>query len=155
MTDDDRRHPRHVRGKSAPHGREQMFDRVLVSVGRRPNPAFRPGQDQGQVNERGFIEVDGQRRTAEPSIFAIGDVAGEPMLAHKATHEGRVAVEAISASRGLRAARHSGRGLHRSGDRLGGLTEAEAEEAERDGRGRASSRGPPRAAHRRSTAPTA
>lgn len=75
---------------------EQTFDRVLVSVGRKPNSG-----DLGlettkvQIDAKGFIKVDGQRRTAEPSIFAIGDVAGEPMLAHKATHEGRVAVEAI------------------------------------------------------------
>jgi dihydrolipoamide dehydrogenase len=48
------------------------------------------------VNKRGFVEVDAQRRTAEPSIYAIGDVAGEPMLAHKAFHEARVAVEAIA-----------------------------------------------------------
>jgi dihydrolipoamide dehydrogenase len=48
------------------------------------------------VDDRGFIEVDAQRRTAEPSIFAIGDVVGEPMLAHKASHEGRTAVEAIA-----------------------------------------------------------
>src|SRR6185436_19114798 len=47
------------------------------------------------VNDRGFIVVDGQRRTGEPSIFAIGDLVGEPMLAHKASHEGRIAVEAI------------------------------------------------------------
>ena len=52
-----------------------------------------------KVNERGFIEVDGARRTAEPSIYAIGDVVGEPMLAHKASHEGRVAVEAIAGER--------------------------------------------------------
>ena len=73
-----------------------MFDRVLVAVGRRPNSAI-AGLDKTKVkvNQRGFIEVDGQRRTAEPSIFAIGDVAGDPMLAHKASHEARVAVEAI------------------------------------------------------------
>src|SRR5206468_5592106 len=77
--------------------REQTFDRVLVSVGRRPNPSV-PGLDRTRVkvNDRGFIEVDEQRRTAEPSIFAIGDVVGEPMLAHKASHEGRVAVQAIA-----------------------------------------------------------
>jgi dihydrolipoamide dehydrogenase len=82
-------------GKAAPQG-PQSFDRVLVAVGRRPNSAV-PGLDKTKVkvNQRGFIEVDGQRRTAEPSIFAIGDVAGDPMLAHKATHEGMVAVEAI------------------------------------------------------------
>ena len=74
-----------------------MFDRVLVSVGRRPNSAI-PGLDRTRVkvDERGFIEVDEQRRTDEPSIFAIGDVVGEPMLAHKASHEGRVAVEVIA-----------------------------------------------------------
>ena len=82
-------------GKAAPHG-AQTFDRVLVAVGRRPNSAI-PGLDKTKVklNQRGFIEVDGQRRTAEPSIFAIGDVVGDPMLAHKASHEAKVAVEAI------------------------------------------------------------
>jgi dihydrolipoamide dehydrogenase len=76
---------------------EQLFDRVLVSVGRRPNSKV-PGLEttRVQVDERGFIEVDEQLRTAEPSIFAIGDVVGEPMLAHKASHEGRVAVEVIA-----------------------------------------------------------
>lgn len=78
-------------------GREQVFDRVLVSVGRRPNSKI-PGLDSTRVrvDERGFIVVDEQRRTDEPSIFAIGDVVGEPMLAHKASHEGRVAVEVIA-----------------------------------------------------------
>jgi dihydrolipoamide dehydrogenase len=82
-------------GKNAPAG-AQNFDRVLVAVGRRPNSAI-GGLDKTKVkvNARGFIEVDGQRRTAEQSIFAIGDVAGDPMLAHKASHEARVAVEAI------------------------------------------------------------
>ncbi len=82
-------------GDAAP--KEQMFDRVLVSVGRRPNSKI-PGLDRThvQVDQRGFIMVDEQRRTHEPSIFAIGDVVGEPMLAHKASHEGRVAVEVIA-----------------------------------------------------------
>ena len=77
--------------------REQTFDRVLISVGRKPNSAV-PGLDKTKVkvNERGFIEVDPARRTAEPNLFAIGDVVGEPMLAHKASHEARVAVEAIA-----------------------------------------------------------
>jgi dihydrolipoamide dehydrogenase len=76
---------------------EQPFDRVLVAVGRRPSSNI-PGLDRTnvQVDERGFIVVDEQRRTGEPSIFAIGDVVGEPMLAHKASHEGRVAVEVIA-----------------------------------------------------------
>jgi dihydrolipoamide dehydrogenase len=77
--------------------KEQLFDRVLVAVGRRPNSNV-PGLDTTKVKvaANGFIETDGQRRTAEPNIFAIGDVAGEPMLAHKASHEARVAVEAIA-----------------------------------------------------------
>ena len=77
--------------------KEQLFDRVLVSVGRRPNSKI-PGLErtQVQVDQRGFIMVDEQRRTHEPSIFAIGDVVGEPMLAHKASHEGRVAVEVMA-----------------------------------------------------------
>jgi dihydrolipoamide dehydrogenase len=77
--------------------KEQSFDRVLVSIGRRPNGAV-PGLDRTRVkvNQRGFIEVNEKLQTAEPSIYAIGDVVGEPMLAHKASHEGRVAVEAIA-----------------------------------------------------------
>jgi dihydrolipoamide dehydrogenase len=77
--------------------KEQTFDRVLVAVGRRPNSKI-PGIEttRVKVDAKGFIETDGQRRTAEPTIFAIGDVAGEPMLAHKASHEARVAVEAIA-----------------------------------------------------------
>ena len=77
----------------------QTFDRVLVAVGRRPNSAI-PGLDKThvQVDQRGFIMVDEQRRTHEPSIFAIGDVVGEPMLAHKASHEARVAVEVMAGS---------------------------------------------------------
>jgi dihydrolipoyl dehydrogenase len=77
--------------------KEQLFDRVLVAVGRRPNSKI-PGLETTtvKVDARGFIETDGQRRTAERNIFAIGDVAGEPMLAHKASHEARVAVEAIA-----------------------------------------------------------
>ncbi len=77
--------------------KEQTFDRVLVSVGRKPNSAI-PGLDRTRVTvgDRGFITVDGARRTGEPNIFAIGDVVGEPMLAHKASHEARVAVEAIA-----------------------------------------------------------
>jgi dihydrolipoamide dehydrogenase len=75
----------------------QTFDRILVAVGRRPN-----GKDIGaeaagvEVTERGFIEVDDQQRTNVGHIFAIGDIVGEPMLAHKATHEGVVAAEVIA-----------------------------------------------------------
>ncbi|MBP6717229.1 MAG: dihydrolipoyl dehydrogenase [Acidobacteria bacterium] len=75
----------------------QTFDRVLVSIGRRPNSAV-PGLDKTRVkvNDKGFIEVDPRRRTDDPNIFAIGDVVGEPMLAHKASAEARVAVETIA-----------------------------------------------------------
>ena len=72
----------------------QVFDRVLVAIGRSPNGA-RIGADKAgvAVSERGFIAVDRQMRTNVPHIFAIGDVVGQPMLAHKATHEGKVAAE--------------------------------------------------------------
>ncbi|MCI0452505.1 MAG: dihydrolipoyl dehydrogenase [Candidatus Latescibacteria bacterium] len=74
-----------------------VYDKVLVSVGRKPNSSgFGLEKTKASVNERGFIEVDSQRRTHEPGIFAIGDVVGEPMLAHKASHEGRTAVEVIA-----------------------------------------------------------
>jgi dihydrolipoamide dehydrogenase len=77
--------------------REQLFDRVMIAVGRKPNSAI-PGLDRTKVKvgARGFIETDAARRTAEPNILAIGDVAGEPMLAHKASHEARAAVDAIA-----------------------------------------------------------
>ena len=75
----------------------QRFDEVLVAVGRVPNSNIE-GVDRTAIERdaRGFIKVDAQRRTAEPSLFAIGDLAGEPMLAHKAFHEARVAVETIA-----------------------------------------------------------
>lgn len=74
----------------------EHYDRVLVSVGRRPNSrGFGLETTQVNVNERGFIVVDKQMRTNDPHILAIGDIAGEPMLAHKATHEGRLAVEVV------------------------------------------------------------
>jgi dihydrolipoamide dehydrogenase len=77
--------------------REKVFDKVLVSVGRKPNSEI-PGLEKTQVkvNQRGFIQVNKQLQTDDPAIYAIGDVVGEPMLAHKASHEGRTAVEAIA-----------------------------------------------------------
>src|SRR4051794_4093217 len=75
----------------------EQFDRVLVSVGRRPNSrGFGLENTQVEIDARGFVKVDEQMRTADPHILAIGDVAGEPMLAHKATHEGRVAAEVLA-----------------------------------------------------------
>jgi dihydrolipoamide dehydrogenase len=75
---------------------EQTYDRVLVSVGRKPNSQI-PGLEKTRVkvNEKGFLKVNAQLMTDDPFIYAIGDVVGEPMLAHKASHEGRTAVEAI------------------------------------------------------------
>lgn len=76
---------------------EQRFDKILVSVGRRPNnKGIGLENTQIQLDKQGFIPVDLQRRTAEQTIFAIGDIAGQPMLAHKATHEGLVAAETIA-----------------------------------------------------------
>ncbi|HKS75499.1 MAG TPA: dihydrolipoyl dehydrogenase [Terriglobales bacterium] len=76
---------------------EKVFDKVLVSVGRKPNSEI-PGLEKTnvKVGTRGFIEVNKQLQTTDPAIYAIGDVVGEPMLAHKAAHEGRTAVEAIA-----------------------------------------------------------
>jgi dihydrolipoamide dehydrogenase len=81
---------------------EATYDYVLVSIGRRPNARI-PGIEKTrvQVTDRGFVQTDFQRRTEEPTIFAIGDVAGEPMLAHKASHEARVAIEAIAGHKAI------------------------------------------------------
>ena len=82
-------------GDDAPE--PQTYDRILLAVGRRPNGGLVGAEHAGvAVDERGFIAVDAQRRTNVPHIFAIGDVVGEPMLAHKATHEGKVAAEVIA-----------------------------------------------------------
>jgi dihydrolipoamide dehydrogenase len=85
----------HFEGEQAPD--PQLYDHVLMAVGRRPN-----GRDIGAdaagvtVNERGFIPVNMQMRTNVPHIYAIGDIVGDPMLAHKAVHEGKVAAEVIA-----------------------------------------------------------
>ena len=76
---------------------EQVYEKVLVAVGRRPQTdGLGLEKTRVALDGRGFVQVDPQRRTHEPTIFAIGDVTGEPMLAHKAAHEGRVAAEAIA-----------------------------------------------------------
>ncbi len=82
-------------GANAPE--PQAYDKVLVAVGRRPN-GLKIGADKAGVNvdEAGFIQVDNQMRTNVANIFAIGDIVGGPMLAHKATHEAKVAAEVIS-----------------------------------------------------------
>ena len=82
-------------GEQAPE--PQIYDRVLMAVGRRPNGREIAAEAAGlTVNERGFIPVDKQMRTNVPHIFAIGDIVGDPMLAHKAVHEGKVAAENIA-----------------------------------------------------------
>jgi dihydrolipoamide dehydrogenase len=83
-------------GEQAPE--PQLYDRVLMAVGRRPNGREINAEAAGLiVNERGFIPVDKQQRTNVPHIYAIGDIVGDPMLAHKAVHEGKVAAENIAA----------------------------------------------------------
>jgi dihydrolipoamide dehydrogenase len=76
---------------------EQVFDKVLISVGRKPNSTGLGLENtKVEVDARGFVKVDAQRRTSDPAIFAIGDITGDPMLAHKASHEGRTAAEVIA-----------------------------------------------------------
>jgi dihydrolipoamide dehydrogenase len=83
-------------GENAPY-QPQLYDMILVSVGRSPNGRKIGAEAAGvSVNERGFIPVDSQMRTNVPHIYAIGDIAGPPMLAHKAVHEGHVAAEAAA-----------------------------------------------------------
>jgi dihydrolipoamide dehydrogenase len=82
--------------------REQTFEKVLISVGRRPNSESLGLENTGVVvNQHGFIEIDNQCRTAQSHIFAIGDVTGQPMLAHRATHQGRLAAEVIHGSKSV------------------------------------------------------
>ena len=76
--------------------RVEKFSRVLISVGRRPNSdGIGLENTKVQIDKRGFVQTDEHQQTADPTILAIGDVAGEPMLAHKASHQGKVAVEVL------------------------------------------------------------
>ncbi|KHD28584.1 dihydrolipoamide dehydrogenase [Xenorhabdus nematophila] len=85
-----------MEGKKAP-AEPQRYDAVLVAIGRVPNgKSLDAGKAGVEVDERGFIHVDKQMRTNVPHIFAIGDIVGQPMLAHKGVHEGHVAAEVIS-----------------------------------------------------------
>ena len=87
----------HVSFEGGKAPKKDTFDRVLVAVGRQPNGKSIGAENAGvQVDERGFISVDKQQRTNVEHIFAIGDIVGQPMLAHKATHEGKVAAEVIA-----------------------------------------------------------
>jgi dihydrolipoamide dehydrogenase len=84
----------HFEGPDGPSTRD--YGRVLVAVGRRPNSdGIGLENTQVKISSKGFVEVDGQQRTADPHILAIGDVCGEPMLAHRASHQGKVAVEVL------------------------------------------------------------
>jgi dihydrolipoamide dehydrogenase len=77
--------------------RQRTFEKVLVSIGRKPNSSgIGLRNTKAEKDDKNFVKVDAQRRTSDPHIYAIGDVAGEPMLAHKASHEGRVAAEVIA-----------------------------------------------------------
>ena len=92
-----------------------LFDKVLVAVGRRPN-GHKIGADKAGVNvdEAGFIAVDKQMRTNVSNTFAIGDIVGNPMLAHKATHEGKVAAEVTAGMKSyFEPLDHSVGGIHR------------------------------------------
>ena len=87
----------HVSFEGPDGAKTEVFDAMLVSVGRRPNGKAIGAEAAGvAVDERGFIAVDRQMRTNVPHIFAIGDIVGQPMLAHKGTHEGKVAAEVAS-----------------------------------------------------------
>lgn len=86
-----------VRMDGAEKNGVEAFDRVLVSIGRRPvTSGIGLENTKVKLSDRGFVIVDVQQRTADPHILAIGDVAGEPMLAHKASHEGKVAAEVLA-----------------------------------------------------------
>jgi dihydrolipoamide dehydrogenase len=85
----------HFEGSDVP--KKATFDRVLVAVGRKPNGHKIDAEKAGvQVDDHGFISVDKQMRTNVNHIYAIGDIVGQPMLAHKATHEGKIAAEVIA-----------------------------------------------------------
>jgi len=79
------------------HEGEYKFDKVLIAIGRKPRTSNLGLENTSvEVDDKGFVQVNEQRQTAEKSIFAIGDITGEPMLAHKASHEGKIAAEAIA-----------------------------------------------------------
>jgi len=85
-----------MEGKQAP-GEEQVFDKILVSVGRQPNTEGLGLENTSvALDENGFIATDNQRRTAQSNVYAVGDVAGNPMLAHKGSHEAHLAAEVIA-----------------------------------------------------------
>ena len=126
----------------------RMFDRVLVAVGRVPNGRAIDAEAAGvTVDERGFIPVDAKMRTNVAGIYAIGDIVGEPMLAHKATHEGKVAAEVISGLDVEFDAKHDPVGrLHRPRGGVDGPDRDRGPRPTASSTRRRSSRGAPRAA---------
>ena len=125
--------------KAPTHPDEIRSTGVLVAVGRRPNGDRIGAEHAGlRVDEHGFIPADRQQRTNVDHIFAIGDVAGPPMLAHKATHEGKVAAEGVRGPEdGLRCAGHPLGGVYRPGGRVDGADRnrgARAGDRRREGR---------------------
>jgi dihydrolipoamide dehydrogenase len=116
-------------GSKAPDSME--FDRILVSVGRTPNGTKIGAETAGvEVTDRGFIPVDRQMRTNVPHIFAIGDIVGQPMLAHKATHEGKVAAEVCAGEKSAFEARVIPSVAYTDPEvAWAGLTETEAKES--------------------------
>lgn len=89
-----------LEGKDAPE--QAKFDKILVAVGRSPNGKLINAEAAGvAVTDQGFVPTNGQMRTNVPHIFAIGDIVGQPMLAHKATHEGKVAAEVIAGQKSV------------------------------------------------------
>ena len=82
---------------SAKESIEESFDRILISVGRRPNTdGIGLENTKVELDSDGFVKVDLKRQTSDPAILAIGDISGEPMLAHKASHEARVAIDGLN-----------------------------------------------------------
>ena len=121
----------HFEGK---HNGKETFDRVLVAVGRTPNGGKINAEAAGvEVTSRGFIPTDQQMKTNVPHIFAIGDVVGQPMLAHKATHEGKVAAEVCAGEKSAFDARVIPSVAYTDPEIAWvGVTEAEAKEQEVD-----------------------
>lgn len=114
--------------------KKKKFDKVLVAVGRKPDSgSFAPKKAGIRLNEEGFIEVDEKRRTSVMNIFAIGDLTGEPLLAHKATHEGRVVAEVIAGDKGAAYNPSAIPGIVFTDPEIAwcGLTETEAKERDR------------------------
>jgi len=114
--------------------KDAVYEKVLVAVGRRPNTANMGLDKLGVEIERGFIKTDQQRRTRVPHVFAIGDCAGEPMLAHKAAHEGKLAVEVLTGEEGAIWDPHAMPAVVFTDPEIAwcGLTENEAKKANRD-----------------------